>query len=186
MFVVNPLSAHQTTHTDVSCEPKSICSYWGITSFIRRIKNHWRLTSIGGKNLFSTNKTLARSPKQLRSFAFIVATGFVIIATTPLILRHRAPRGWALLIALMFGASGVLVPTALRQVYRVWMTAGELLGWVNCTVILGALYYLLFTPIRLLMATAGYDPMNRSFDRNSSTYRNIRKSRPVSQMTHQF
>jgi hypothetical protein len=66
------------------------------------------------------------------------------------------------------------------------MTAGELLGWINSKVILGALYYIMLTPIRLLMSIMGYDPMNRAFNQKIATYRVNRKPRPVSHMTHQF
>jgi saxitoxin biosynthesis operon SxtJ-like protein len=141
---------------------------------------------IGGKNLFSISQYRNPSRKQLRSFGLIVAAGFLIIGSWPLIFRHQSPRMWALAISLIFGAGGLLVPTALRQAYRVWMTAGELLGWVNSKVILGGLYYLLLTPIKVLMTFAGHDPMNRAFDRKAATYRVNRKVRPVSHMTHQF
>ena len=66
------------------------------------------------------------------------------------------------------------------------MTAGDLLGWINSKVILSALYYILLTPMRLLMTVAGYDAMTRKFDSQIGTYRMIRKPRPASHMTHQF
>ena len=66
------------------------------------------------------------------------------------------------------------------------MTAGDLLGWINSKVVLSALYYILLTPMRLLMTVAGYDAMTRKFDSQIRTYRMIRKARPASYMTHQF
>jgi len=136
--------------------------------------------------LFSTNKYNAPSRKQLRSFGLIVAAGFLVIGFWPMVFRHQGPRTWSLALAIILGMAGLLVPKALRQAYRVWMTAGELLGWINSKVILGALYYLLLTPIKVLMTIAGRDPMNRSFNRKIETYRVNRKARPVSHMTHQF
>lgn len=87
---------------------------------------------------------------------------------------------------MIFGAAGLLIPAALRQPYRIWMTAGDLLGWVNSRVILSALYFTLLTPVRLLMKLSGYDPMNRKFDEKLTTYRVARNARPASHMTHQF
>ena len=89
-------------------------------------------------------------------------------------------------MSLIFATAGVLIPAALRQPYRIWMTAGDLLGWINSRVILSALYFALLTPVRLLMKLTGYDAMNRKFDEKAATYRITRSVRPASHMTHQF
>jgi len=136
--------------------------------------------------LFLTNNHSAPSRKQLRSFGLILAVGFLVIGLGPMIFRHQTPTRWAVAVSFIFAAAGMLIPTALRQVYRVWMAAGDVLGWINSKVILSALYYILVTPLRLLMTLAGHDPMNRKFDRDSATYRVIRKPRSAAHMTHQF
>jgi hypothetical protein len=141
---------------------------------------------IGGKNLYSTNKPNAPSRKQLRSFGLIVAIGFLVIGTWPLIFRQESPRQWALAITVIFGIGALLAPMALRQPFRVWMRLGLFLGWINSKVILGALYYFMLTPTKLIMMVVGYDPMNRSFDRKMESYRVPRKARAASHMTHQF
>jgi hypothetical protein len=140
----------------------------------------------GGKNLYSTNQHGAPTRKQLRSFGFIVATGFLIIGLWPLIFRNQSPHRWARAVTVIFGLAALLAPKALNQAYRIWMKVGEVLGRINSVIILSGLYYLLLTPTKLFMKLAGYDPMNRSVDGKISTYRVTRKSRPVSHMTHQF
>jgi len=122
----------------------------------------------------------------LRSFGLTLAGGFSVIGLAPVVFRHHGPTRWAIAVALIFGASGVLIPAALRHPYRIWMTAGDLLGRINSKVILSALYYILLTPMRLLMTAVGYDAMTRKFDSQTRTYRVIRKARPASHMTHQF
>ena len=136
--------------------------------------------------MFSTNQHRTPSRKQLRSFGLILAGGFLVIGFWPMIFRHQGAARWAVATSFTFAAAGMFVPAALRQAYRIWMTLGDWLGWINSKVILGTLYYALVTPLRILMAIAGHYPMNRKFDPNSSTYRVIRKRRPVSHMTHQF
>jgi hypothetical protein len=116
----------------------------------------------------------------------ILAGGFLVIGLWPMIFRHRVPTKWALAASVIFGIAGVIIPAALRQLYRMWMTAGDLLGWINSRVILSALYFSLLTPVRLLMKITGYDAMNRKFDQNAATYRVRRSARPPSHMTHQF
>ena len=136
--------------------------------------------------MFSTNQHRAPSRRQLRSFGLVLASGFSVIGLAPMVFRHHGPTRWAIVVALIFGAAGILIPAALRYPYRIWMTAGDLLGRINSKVILSALYYILLTPMRLLMTAVGYDAMTRKFDSQTRTYRVIRKARPASHMTHQF
>ena len=77
-------------------------------------------------------------------------------------------------------------PRSLTQVYRLWMTVGEVLGWINTRLILGALFYLLFTPMGLYMRLRGQDPMRRTWTPEAESYRVVRQPRPASHMWHQF
>ena len=63
-----------------------------------------------------------------------------------------------------------VVPPLRRSVYLGWLYAAYPIGFVVSHVILGAIYYLVFTPIGLLLRAAGKDPMQRAFDRNAKTY----------------
>jgi hypothetical protein len=116
----------------------------------------------------------------------ILAGGFLVIGLWPLIFRRQDPRLWALAITAGSGLAGLFVPTILRPFYVIWMILGECLGWINTRIILGGLYYLVVTPVRIAMTIAGKDPMNRKFDKAAKTYRVERKSRASSHMTHQF
>ena len=60
------------------------------------------------------------------------------------------------------------VPAAVEKLARGYVD-GELFGSVD-DVLLGAIYYLLLTPIGLLMRLFRYDPMYRRFDRTAQTY----------------
>jgi len=135
--------------------------------------------------LYSTNQRQA-SRKQLRSFGFILAGGFLVIGLWPIVFRHQDPRLWALVVSAVFALGGLLVPAALAHPFRIWMALGAGLGWVNSKILLTIVFYGLVTPTRLLMTAAGRDAMQRRFDRTRSTYRVSRKPRPISHMTHQF
>jgi hypothetical protein len=77
-------------------------------------------------------------------------------------------------------------PHSLERVYRLWMAVGEVLGWINTRLILGVLFYGLFTPLGLLMRLRGKDPMRRALAPEAETYRVRRQPRPSSHMRHQF
>ena len=77
-------------------------------------------------------------------------------------------------------------PRSLTQVYRLWMTVGEVLGWLNTRIILGVLFYALFTPMGLFMRLRGKDPMRSTLAPEVESYRVVRQPRSSAHMMHQF
>jgi len=126
------------------------------------------------------------SPKQLRNFAFLVGAVFVVLGLWPFIFRGQPLRLWALIVAGLLVAPGVVWPTLLRPVYRVWMAVGHALGWVNTRIILAVIFYVLFTPAAIIMRLLGKDPMRRKLEPAAGTYRIPRQPRAGSHMGHQF
>ena len=63
-----------------------------------------------------------------------------------------------------------LVPPLKRPLYLGWMYAVFPLGWALSHLLLGLIYYCLFTPIGAIMRLVGYDPMRRKFDPEAATY----------------
>jgi large-conductance mechanosensitive channel len=56
-------------------------------------------------------------------------------------------------------------------VYRVWMRIGHMIGSVISRIILGVVFFLVVTPLGLMMRATGKDPMNRRFDASLPSYR---------------
>ena len=130
-----------------------------------------------------TGKTVTR--KQLRSFGLILAAGFTVIAVVPLIRGHNL-RMWALVLGLVLGAIGLVLPAILKPVYRVWMALGEVLAWVNTRVILTLLYYIVIVPTGLILRMTGKDTMRLKFERDAESYRVVRDKREASHMLRQY
>lgn len=127
----------------------------------------------------------APGKKQLRSFGLILAGGFTVIALGPLIRGHNY-RSWALVVAIVFGLAGLIVPMALRPLFGVWMKFGEVLAWINTRIILTILYYGLIVPTGMILRMTGKDPMRLKFERNLETYRIVRPKRQASHMLRQY
>jgi hypothetical protein len=64
----------------------------------------------------------------------------------------------------------VVAPDLLTPFNRAWMALGRLLNKVVSPIVLGAMYFLLITPIGLIMRASGRDPMQRGFDPQTSSY----------------
>src|SRR5215510_15706779 len=100
--------------------------------------------------------------KQLRSFGLIVGGIFAVIGVWPALWRGQPLRLWSLLLGGALIALALVWPRSLAQVYRLWMVVGEVLGWINTRLILGVVFYGIFTPLGLLMRFRGQDAMRRT------------------------
>jgi|SRR5262245_8957547 hypothetical protein len=127
-----------------------------------------------------------RETKSLRSFGLIVGGIFALIGIWPVVWHGQSPRLWSLILGGLLIILALAWPRSLTHVYRLWMTVGEVLGWMNTRLLLGVLFYGLFTPMGLFMRWRGKDPMRRALAPAAETYRVLRQPRPSSHMRHQF
>jgi hypothetical protein len=72
------------------------------------------------------------------------------------------------------GAGLALLYTAIRPLrqplYRLWMAAVLPIGWLVSNLLLGAVFYLVITPIGLLARAFGRDPLTRRFEPDADSY----------------
>jgi hypothetical protein len=142
--------------------------------------------------LSSTEVTHAAGPgragerKALRHFGLIVGGAFGVVAVWPTLFRGAAPRWWVLAVAVVLALAALLAPRSLAVVHRMWMGLAEILGRINSVILLSVVFYLVVTPMGVVMRLAGKDSMCRGFDRAAPTYRVRRRPRPATHMTRQF
>jgi hypothetical protein len=122
-----------------------------------------------------------------RSFGFVFAVVFFLIAAYPLIHGHQV-RWWAIAVAGAFGLAAIALPSVLALPNRLWLKFGLLLGKVVSPIALGVLFYLVFLPIGILMRLAGKDPLRLKRDGEAASYwiRRDPPGPPPGSMTNQF
>lgn len=123
--------------------------------------------------LWQEIKNIDVSPKALRSFGWMV--GGVLLALAAVIWwRSDGDLTTAVQVLGGIGAVlvvlGLIVPLVLRPVYRVWMALALVLGFVMTHVLMTIIYYLLITPIGLLLRVFGKDPLHRDLDPEAPSY----------------
>jgi len=123
---------------------------------------------------------------QLRHFGLIVGSIFAVIGLWPVVFRADGPRLWALALTVALIVPALVLPRSLTYVHRVWMAAGEALGWINTRIILSVIFYAIVTPMGIVMRRFGHDPMRRRFEPGVATYRVPKSVRPAGHMTRQF
>jgi hypothetical protein len=119
-------------------------------------------------NEATKTKTSVATPSD-RSFGMVFAGFFAIVAVWPLI-HGEVIRWWAAIPAFVFLALALAIPTALHPLNRAWAAFGLLLHEIVTPIIMGAIFFLVVTPISLLMRLFGKVPMQLRFDPRASSY----------------
>lgn len=109
--------------------------------------------------------------RDLRWFGLLLP---VFVAIVGFVAWRRAD-SWTPAAALWAGGgllSAVFAawPASRRPIYVGWMYAVFPIGWVLSHLLLGAIYFLVITPIGLAVRTLRGDPLHRAFRREASTY----------------
>ena len=124
--------------------------------------------------------------KKLRPFGLTVGGVFALIAFWPVVWRNGEPRWWIAAVAAFFLLPALIFPKSLLWVHKGWMAVGYVMGWINTRIILGAIFYVIVTPIGILRSWMGKDPMGRKLRPDLGTYRIVREPRPASHLTRQY
>jgi len=118
-----------------------------------------------------------------RSFGIIFFIVFLLIAIYPLI-NSQGLRVWSLIIAIIFLFLGLINSKVLTPLNKLWFKFGILLGRIVSPVIMGVIFFLVVTPIALIMRIIGKDLLNLKFNKDRSYW--IKKVGPKSNMKNQF
>jgi hypothetical protein len=124
--------------------------------------------------------------RKIREFAAIVSFGFVLIFTALPWMRGHAPRIWPLILAAILLPMSLVLPNALKPLYRAWMRVGDALGWINSRIILSVLFFAVLTPIGFLMRLGDADPLRLRLRTGEGTYRQAARLRSRESMERMF
>ena len=118
-----------------------------------------------------------------RSFGIVFFVVFLLIALYPLTYGGEI-RIWSVITSLIFLVSGLLNSKILTPLNKLWFKFGILLGKIISPVIMGIIFFLVVTPIGLIMRLLRKDVLNLRYNKNKSYW--IEKGGPKSKMKNQF
>jgi hypothetical protein len=123
----------------------------------------------------------------LRNFGLM--SGAIVVSLfgifLPWIFEHTWPY-WPWYIAGILWALAIVFPLALRPIYNIWMRFGLVLAWINTRIILGITFYIIFTPVSLLLKFLKKDPMCRKKEPTLESYRVSMKNNPREHMERPY
>ena len=102
-----------------------------------------------------------------RSFGIVFFIVFVLIATYPL-LNQEEVRIWSLIISFLFLFLGLLNSKILTPLNKLWFRFGLFLGKIISPIIMGVIFFLVVTPIGLLMRFFGKDVLNLKLNKKKA------------------
>ena len=118
-----------------------------------------------------------------RSFGIVFSIAFLLISLYPLINGENL-RLWSLIISIVFFVLGIINSNLLKPLNKLWFKFGLLLGEIISPFIMGMIFFVVVTPIAILMRLLRKDLLNLKFNRNNTYW--IQKSGPKSKMKNQF
>ena len=118
-----------------------------------------------------------------KSFGIVFFIVFLIIAIYPLI-NNEEVRIWSIILSLIFLVLGLTNSKILNPLNKLWFKFGIFLGKIISPIIMGIIFFLVVTPIGLVMRLLGKDLLNLRYNKNKSYW--IEKNDPKSKMKNQF
>jgi hypothetical protein len=105
----------------------------------------------------------------LKKFAIIMFVALTIIGTI-LLLKNNDTYIWFYSSGIVLFLLSIFATNLIKPVYITWMKFAFILGWLNTRLILSIMFYLVFSPIGLLMRLFGVDMLDRKIEKNKESY----------------
>jgi hypothetical protein len=118
-----------------------------------------------------------------RSFGLVFFAFFLIIGLWP-IFEYEDVRIWSIIAAFIFLILGILDSKYLTPLNRFWMKFGLFLGKIISPIVMGIVFFLVVTPIGIMMKIFRKDLLNIKYKKNQSYW--VHRKNKFGSMKKQF
>ena len=119
-----------------------------------------------------------------KSFGIVFFVIFIVIALWPL-MKGGDLKIWSIIIAIIFLFLGLINSKILTPLNKLWFRFGVLLGKIVAPIVMGIIYFVVVTPIGVIMKIFKKDILNLKIDKNKKTYW-LKKDENKQNMKNQF
>ena len=119
-----------------------------------------------------------------RSFGILFFLVFLGFGLWPL-TKEMSPNIYLIIISVIFLILGLLNSKLLSPLNNLWIKFGEILGKVIAPIVMAVVYFLILTPISLLVRLFGKDLIEMKFSNNIKSYW-IKRKKNLGTMDKQF
>jgi hypothetical protein len=119
----------------------------------------------------ATHNFLAPTDRMLRQFASLWIIFFLAIAARQEFHHHRHTAAIVLaVLAVSVGPLGMAWPRLIKPVFVGWMAMAYPIGWVVSRIVLGVIFFGLFTPVAWVLRLIGRDTLRLKPQPAAGTY----------------
>ena len=123
--------------------------------------------------MFEEIKNIKSEKSDIRKFGITIGIILMIIAGF-LFWKEKESYQIFLTVGTILFVLGILVPAVLKPIYWIWMIFATILGWIMTRVILSLLFYIIITPIGLILRFFGKQFLELRWDKSKESYWNFR------------
>lgn len=106
--------------------------------------------------------------KNLKKFG--ITMGGTLLVISWLMVRKGHNGLIPVIISGLFFCAAFSAPLLLKPIYILWMRGAFILGWLNTRLILIAVFYLILTPIGLVLKLCGKDLLEEEINNSKKSY----------------
>ena len=118
-----------------------------------------------------------------RSFGILFFIVFLIIGLWPL-KNNNDPNYIILVLSSIFLILGIINSKLLNPLNKAWVKFGEILGMIIAPIVMGLVYFIILTPISLLVRLSGKDLLKLKKNKSSTYW--IKREKNIGNMDKQF
>ena len=125
-----------------------------------------------------------KSQSSNRSFGLLFFIVFIVVGLWP-ITKGETGNIYLIIISLFFLIFGLINSKILSPFNKAWIKLGEILGLIIAPIIMALVYFIILTPISLIVRMLGKDLLGLKFLKKQDTYWTKRKKK-IGTMKKQF
>ena len=119
-----------------------------------------------------------------KSFGILFFLVFFVFGLWPL-TKEMSPNIYLITISIIFLTLGLLNSKLLSPINEIWIKFGEILGKIIAPLIMALVYFLILTPISLLLRAFGKDLLGLKYLKQQNSYW-IKRKKDIGTMDKQF
>ena len=119
-----------------------------------------------------------------RSFGILFFIVFLALGLWPL-TKGNEINVYLISISLVFLVLGLFNSKILSPLSKAWIKLGEILGKIIAPIVMAIVYFIILTPVSLLVRVFGKDLIGLKFKKNQNTYW-IKRKKDLGTMDKQF
>ncbi|HUN53790.1 MAG TPA: SxtJ family membrane protein [Smithella sp.] len=93
-----------------------------------------------------------------------------------LLWKGRNNSEYAFFLAAAFLIAGMVIPSALKPVYKAWMVMAVIMGFIMTKVIMVVIFYMIVTPIGIIASIIDKDFLDMKIDKKAKSYWMVRET----------